>query len=271
MRTPSPRFLLLAAVLAMSGSMLADPTPRSESELRPPEDSRPVSAWVPPRPASSGERLAERDRMVETQLDGWGRDEVHIGAAVRQALRTVPRHAFVPENVKRQAYADSPLPIGHGQTISQPYIVAVMTELLELTAESKVLEIGTGSGYQAAVLAQLTPHVYSIEIVEALAERARRTLREQGYETVKLRNGDGYHGWPEAAPFDVIIVTCAAGHLPPPLWEQLKPGGKIVIPLGGTFSVQRLVVIEKDDDGQRHSRSIMGVRFVPMTGRVQEG
>ncbi len=188
---------------------------------------------------------------------------------VLKAMRAVPRHVFVPVSKRRHAYRDSPLPIGHGQTISQPYIVAMMTELLDLDDHTRVLEIGTGSGYQAAVLAHLTPHVYTIEVVEPLAERSRRTLAEQGYESVRTRHADGYFGWPEHAPFDVIIVTCAAGHLPPPLWEQLKPGGRIVVPVGGPHEVQRLIVLTKQPDGTRRSRTIMNVRFVPMTGEAQ--
>lgn len=189
---------------------------------------------------------------------------------VLNAMRSVPRHVFIPRNVRRLAYTDSPLPIGHGQTISQPYIVALMTELLQLTPESKVLEIGTGSGYQAAVLAHLTPHVYSVEIIKPLAERAAQTLRRQGYHMVKTRRADGYFGWKEHAPYDVIIVTCAAGHLPPPLWEQLKPGGRIVIPIGGPYEVQRLIVLTKTEEGKRRSRTVISVRFVPMT-REKEG
>jgi protein-L-isoaspartate(D-aspartate) O-methyltransferase len=191
-------------------------------------------------------------------------------AAVRAALCAVPRHAFVPENVRSQAYADSPLPIGHGQTISQPYIVALMTDLLELSPQSKVLEIGTGSGYQAAVLAELTPQVFSIEIVEPLARRAAATLLEQGYDQVRTRCADGYFGWPEEAPFDAIIVTCAAGHLPPPLWDQLRPGGRMVIPLGGPYEVQRLVVATKREDGSRESEAVTSVRFVPLTRGPQD-
>ena len=189
---------------------------------------------------------------------------------VLKAMRAVPRHVFVPVDNRRHAYRDSPLPIGHGQTISQPYIVAMMTELLDLDDDTRVLEIGTGSGYQAAVLAHLTPHVYTIEVVEPLAERSRRTLAEQGYESVRTRHADGYFGWPEHAPFDVIIVTCAAGHLPPPLWKQLKPGGRIVVPVGGPHEVQRLIVLTKQPDGTRRSRTIMNVRFVPMTGEAQQ-
>ena len=190
--------------------------------------------------------------------------------AVLRAMRTVPRHVFVHEQTRRIAYDDTPLPIGLGQTISQPYIVAYMSELLELEPDSRVLEIGTGSGYQAAVLAQLTPHVYTVEIIEPLLERALGLLDEEGYDTVQARQGDGYFGWPEAGPFDAIIVTCAAGHLPPLLWSQLKPGGRIVIPIGEVTGVQRLVVAEKTADGQRTSRTVMPVRFVPMTGRVEQ-
>lgn len=186
------------------------------------------------------------------------------------AMQAVPRHAFVPEHIRRRAYVDSPLPIGHGQTISQPYIVASMTELLQLTPESKVLEIGTGSGYQAAVLAEITPHVYTVEIIKPLAERAATTLREQGYKKVKTLRADGYFGWKEHAPYDAIIVTCAAGHLPPPLWEQLKPEGRIVIPIGGQHEIQRLIVVTKTAEGKRKSKSIMPVRFVPLT-RDSEG
>lgn len=209
--------------------------------------------------------------MVRTQM---ARPPTHRSPvkndAVLDAMRSVPRHAFVPPSHQKRAYDDTPLPIGHGQTISQPYMVAAMTELLEIGPESKVLEIGTGSGYQAAVLAHLTPHVYTIEIIEPLATRSVQTLVECGYDSVKTRHADGYFGWESEAPFDAIIVTCAAGHLPPPLWDQLRPGGRIVIPIGSPFSVQRLVVVEKAEDGKRRSETVMGVRFVPMTGQAME-
>ncbi|MBI4718957.1 MAG: protein-L-isoaspartate(D-aspartate) O-methyltransferase [Planctomycetes bacterium] len=205
-------------------------------------------------------------RMVEEQIarPRDGRTPV-TSAAVIEAMKTVPRHAFLPPASHHLAYVDAPVPIGHGQTISQPYIVALMTELLELTPGARVLEIGTGSGYQAAVLAQLTPHVYTIEIIKPLADRARSTLDEQGYRSIQTRRSDGYFGWPVEAPFDAIIVTCAAGHLPPPLWEQLKPGGRIVIPIGGPRETQRLVVITKTAAGERQSRTVTSVRFVPLT------
>ncbi len=228
--------------------------------------SRPAGPFRPPTPPAARERIEERNRMVDAQIARPydGREPVK-DPEVLQAMRAVPRHAFVPSDNQRQAYGDSPLPIGHGQTISQPYIVALMTEALKLTPEMKVLEIGTGSGYQAAVLAHLTPHVYTIEIVRPLAETAQRVLREQGYDSIRCRTGDGYKGWPEAAPFDVIIVTCAAEDIPGPLWEQLKPGGRIVIPTGSAWGAQELVVVTKTLDGQRKTKHITGVRFVPMT------
>ena len=221
-------------------------------------------------PPGSRQRAQERAAMVEKQIARPGdlRTPV-LDEGVLEAMRPVPRHVFVPANVRSRAYRDSPLPIGHGQTISQPYMVALMTQLLGLKASEKpkVLEIGTGSGYQAAVLAHLTPNVYTIEIIKPLADRAERTLREQGYEQVQRRHADGYYGWEEKGPFDAIIVTCASGHLPPPLWEQLKPGGHIAIPIGGPYEVQRLVLATKQADGTRRSRTITSVRFVPMTRR----
>jgi protein-L-isoaspartate(D-aspartate) O-methyltransferase len=214
---------------------------------------------------SAHERVDERRRMVELQIahPRDGRDPV-TDARVIDAMLAVPRHAFVPAAVRDQAYDDTPLPIGRGQTISQPYIVALMTEHLHLTAGGKVLEIGTGSGYQAAVLAHLTPNVYTIEIVEELSQMAAQNLKEEGYGGVQLRRGDGHLGWPEQAPFDAIIVTCAPEALPPPLWDQLKAGGRIVIPIGPVERVQRLVVVSKAPDGQRRTETITDVRFVPM-------
>lgn len=222
----------------------------------------------PPPARSAGERADERQRMVEQQIahPGDGREPV-TDARVLWAMRSVPRHAFVPPAMSDHAYADSPLPIGLGQTISQPYIVALMTQHLQLPPDGRVLEIGSGSGYQAAVLAHLTPNVFTIEIVEDLARMAERNLKYQGYGTVRVRCGDGYRGWPEHAPFDAIIVTCAPEELPEPLWEQLKPGGRIVIPVGGADDVQSLVVVSKTPDGQRRTQAITDVRFVPMTGR----
>ena len=206
-----------------------------------------------------GQRLA----MVEETIASRGvTDE-----GVLEAMRTVPRHLFVPPDYLDMAYNDHPVPIGYGQTISQPYIVAWMTELLELQPGEKVLEIGTGSGYQAAVLAELEGvEVYTIEIVPELAEIAANRLDELGYSEVRVMHGDGYYGWPEYAPFDAIIVTAAASHVPPPLIEQLKPGGRMVIPVGAQFMTQLLLLLEKGEDGEIVTRQIGAVRFVPLTG-----
>jgi protein-L-isoaspartate(D-aspartate) O-methyltransferase len=216
-------------------------------------------------PRSGHERVEERRRMVEAQIahPRDGRDAV-TDSRVLAAMLAVPRHAFVPAPVSDQAYDDTPLPIGRGQTISQPYIVALMTEHLRLAPGGKVLEVGTGSGYQAAVLAHLTPNVYTIEIVDELARTAGQTLKDEGYGRVQVRSGDGHLGWPEQAPFDAIIVTCAPESLPQPLWNQLKPGGRIVIPIGPVDRVQRLVVVSKTPDGQRRIETVTDVRFVPM-------
>jgi protein-L-isoaspartate(D-aspartate) O-methyltransferase len=186
--------------------------------------------------------------------------------AVLEVVGRVERHRFVPPGQVRYAYENRPLPIGHGQTISQPYIVALMTDLLEPGEDDVVLEVGTGSGYQAAVLAELVDQVYSIEIIEALATSARERLQRLGYDNVTTKLGDGYYGWKAHAPFDSIIVTAAASHVPPPLIEQLKPGGKMVIPVGGRFMTQLLLLLEKGDDGEIVTRQIGAVRFVPLTG-----
>lgn len=205
-----------------------------------------------------------RERMVATQIAG--RDVTD--AAVLRAMRAVPRHLFVPEAARGEAYGDYPMPIGQGQTISQPYIVAYMTQMLRLKPGDKVLEVGTGSGYQAAVLAEVTRmNVYSIEIVEPLAKTAAERLKQLGYKQVVVKQGDGYLGWPEHGPFDAIIVTAGAEHVPPPLVEQLKRGGRMVIPVGGAWAVQSLVVIEKLSDGTVRKREDIPVRFVPLTGR----
>jgi protein-L-isoaspartate(D-aspartate) O-methyltransferase len=216
---------------------------------------------------SAGEnRREERLELVRSRIAGEGITD----PAVLQAMRSVPRHEFVPPEYLRAAYEDRPLPIGEGQTISQPYVVALMTELLELRADARVLEVGTGSGYQAAVLAEIAEEVYTVEIIEPLARSARSRLERLGYDNVTVRAGDGYFGMPEAAPFDAVIVTAAAGHIPPPLLEQLKTGGRMVIPVGPVHSVQQLILVLKGEDGEISTRQLMPVRFVPMTGRVQE-
>ena len=183
---------------------------------------------------------------------------------ILEAVAAVPRHEFVIKRYLSQAHADSPLPIGHGQTISQPYIVAEMTRQLDLKPDSKVLEVGTGSGYQAAVLSEFTPHVFSVEIIKPLADAAASRLKRLGYTVVRLAHRDGYYGWEEEGPFDAIIVTCAAGQIPPPLIKQLAPGGRMMIPVGPVFATQSLMLLEKDEDGTVRSRSLMAVRFVPL-------
>ena len=186
---------------------------------------------------------------------------------VLAALGEVERHRFVPLSARRHAYENRPLPIGYGQTISQPYIVALMTELVETDDDDVVLEVGTGSGYQAAMLAGLVDHVYTIEIIPELAAQASDRLQRLGYNNVTTRLGDGYYGWEDAGPFDSIIVTAAASHVPPPLIRQLKPGGRMVIPVGGRFVTQLLLLIEKTDDDELVTRQISMVRFVPLTGQ----
>ena len=183
------------------------------------------------------------------------------------ALARVPRHNFVPRDVRAAAYANRPLPIGHGQTISQPYIVALMTDLLEPDPNDTILEVGTGSGYQAAVLAELAGDIHTIEIIPELADQARDRFDRLGYARIRTRQGDGYFGWPEAGPFDGIIVTAAADHIPPPLVRQLRNGGRMVIPVGHRFGVQQLLLITKGPEGELQTRQILPVRFVPLTGK----
>ncbi len=185
---------------------------------------------------------------------------------VIDAVGKVKRHKFVPENYRVNAYDNRPLPIGDGQTISQPYIVAAMTELLDLKESDSVLEIGTGSGYQAAVLAHIVKKVYTLEIIESLGLKAKERLKELGYKNIEVQIGDGYYGLKSKAPFDAIIVTAAAGQIPPPLLKQLKPGGRMVIPVGSQFYVQQLVLVKKDMNGKVTVRQIIPVRFVPLTG-----
>jgi protein-L-isoaspartate(D-aspartate) O-methyltransferase len=208
---------------------------------------------------------AARRKMVKEQLMGWGRDI--RDPRVLAAMEKVPRHEFVPASARAQAYDDYPLPIGHGQTISQPYIVAFMTEQLALPPTARVLEVGTGSGYQAAILAELVAEVYSVEIVEPLARQAQATLERLGYQKVKVKVGDGYQGWAEHAPFDAVIVTCAPERVPPPLVGQLKDGGKMIIPVGESWD-QELYLLEKQGT-QVKQRAVLPVRFVPMTGQAQ--
>ena len=212
------------------------------------------------------ERVEERNQMVRRQIEMREVEDPNV----LRVMRAVPRHAFVPDVQRRHAYEDRPLYIGHGQTISQPYIVAFMTEALKLDPNSVVLEIGTGSGYQAAVCAEIAKEVYTIEIVEALATSAAELLKELGYSNVHVRAGDGYYGWPEKGPFDAIIGTAAAEEIPPPLIEQLRKGGRMILPVRGEFGFQYLILVTKDERGQLHRKNVMPVLFVPMTGRIQQ-
>ena len=224
-----------------------------------------VSAWSAGMEDTGGEKMA-RGRMVREQLvERYGVDD----QVVLEAMRAVPRHLFIPEDARHAAYDDRPVPIGYGQTISQPFIVAFMTSMAKVGPGSRVLEIGAGSGYQAAVLAEITDQVFTVEIVPELAAWAEARLRLAGYSSVRVRQGDGYHGWEEFAPFDAIIVTAAAPHIPPPLIRQLADNGRIVIPVGSPFRTQQLVLVEKRD-GEIRTKNLMPVRFVPFTGAFGE-
>ena len=221
--------------------------------------------------ASDDRYAAERATMVQDirQYAALARsaDDAPLSERVLAAVGAVERHRFVPPSQVFYAYENRPLPIGYGQTISQPYIVALMTDLVQPRDEHVVLEVGTGSGYQAAVLAELVGHVYSIEIVKSLEREATDRLEHLGYDNVTTRLGDGYYGWTEHAPFDAIVVTAAASHVPPPLIQQLKRGGRMVIPVGGKFATQQLLLIEKTLDDELVTRQIAAVLFVPLTGR----
>ncbi len=221
-------------------------------------------SFLPPAPVNADDSSPVGYTRSMLEMLSVIRDYGLTDHKILHAMQQVPRHKFVPARYRKYSYQDTPLDIGYGQTISQPYIVAEMTRQLHLSAHSKVLEIGTGSGYQAAVLAEITPEVYSIEVIESLHKRAKKTLKAAGYPDVHLRHADGYHGWPEAAPFDAIIVTCAAGHIPPPLLSQLARGGRMIIPVGKRFGTQYLILIAKDLAGTITSKNIMAVRFVPL-------
>lgn len=216
------------------------------------------------RPSDAYE--STRRRMVEQQLAVRGIKDKNVLAAMRK----VPRHEYVPRNLRSEAYSDWPLPIGLGQTISQPYIVALMTELLQPKKTDRILEIGTGSGYQAAVLAETVDQVWTIEIIKDLGERAGKLLEKRYPKKVKVKVADGYYGWEEGAPFDGIIITCAANNVPAPLLKQLKEGGRIVLPMEGLFFNQNLTVVEKKKGGDIVTRNVCGVAFVPMTGAIRK-
>jgi protein-L-isoaspartate(D-aspartate) O-methyltransferase len=222
--------------------------------------------------AADTDHAAERAEMIRTieshvrEARGAIRGD-QIDPRVFRVMGAIPRHEFVPEELRQASYADRALPIGYGQTISQPLIVAVMTDVLGVDPTSVVLEVGTGSGYQAAVVAGLVRQVYTIEIIPSLALSATDRLQRLGYANITVRVGDGYSGWPDAAPFDGIIVTAAATHIPPPLLEQLKPSGRMVIPVGPPFGMQHLTVVERGADGRARTRQLFPVKFVPLTGR----
>lgn len=231
-----------------------------------------VSHFLNPVDEAYGDDAFATERAAMVQLIdqiGWGSDRATgratIDPKVLAVMAEVPRHEFVPYGLRERAYANRPQPIGYGQTISQPLIVAMMADLLQLEPGHVVLEVGTGSGYHAAVVAGLADRVYSIEIIPGLAETAAERLDRLGYGRIALRSGDGYYGWPEAAPFDRILVTAAATHVPAPLIEQLKPGGRMVIPVGAAFTIQHLVLVEKDAEGGIRTRQVLPVRFVPLT------
>jgi protein-L-isoaspartate(D-aspartate) O-methyltransferase len=258
-------FLTLAVVVRLYYELLLAPastteSPAIRSKLRDP----PALNFIAETESKEQHNRELRTAMVAQQIESRGVND----RQVLDAMRRVPRHLFVPKSLRRSAYADRPLPIGLGQTISQPLIVAEMTQLSRPTPTAIALDVGTGSGYQAAILAELVDQVYSIEILKPLADEARTLLQSLGYQNVEVRHGDGYRGWPEQAPFDLIIVAAAPDHVPEPLIEQLKPGGRLVIPVGARF-FQRLVVIEKQLDGTIVRHYVESVSFVPMTGEAE--
>ncbi|WP_219999957.1 protein-L-isoaspartate(D-aspartate) O-methyltransferase [Halomonas sp. LBP4] len=248
------RAALLAALVACVPAAAQEVTVLLQAS--PPEQA-------PPRPHFDDDEFVElRTAMVRDQIEGRGvADE-----AVLAAMRRLPRHRFAPMVSARSAYGDKPQPIGHGQTISQPYTVAYMTEVLELGADDRVLEVGTGSGYQAAILAEIVGEVVTIEIIRELADSAAERLQRMGYRNITVLHGDGYHGYAARAPFDAIVVTAAASHTPPPLVAQLRPGGRMVIPVGRAGWIQNLLLVEKHADGEVSTRNLASVRFVPLTG-----
>jgi len=259
-----PELGFLAKTENKSSEQPADPNQLSEQKQeaakekgkRGPEHTHPAFS----------QRRHEREEMVAEQIQSRGVNS----RDVLNAIETVPRHAFVRARDSSSAYDDRPLPIGLGQTISQPYIVGYMTEALKLRPDFRILEIGTGSGYQAAVCAEIAQEVYTIEIIKELAEPAEKRLKDLGYNNVSVKAGDGYFGWVEKGPFDAIIITAAAGLVPPPLVKQLKPDGRMILPLGSPFGAQTLVLITKDNKGSVQSKSLLPVQFVPMVGHITE-
>jgi len=231
-----------------------------------------IAACLAVQAEAAADRYSEPRRRMVAEIRSMVADTraqttiAELDPRVMSALGTVPRHEFVPNKLHAVAYANRPLPVGHGQTISQPYIVALMTDLLEVDENAVVLEIGTGSGYQAAVLAELVRKVYTMEIIEPLALEAAKRLARLGYDNVEVKFADGYYGWPEKGPFDAVIVTAAVNHIPPSLVEQLRPGGRLVVPVGERFTVQHMLLVHKLDEERVQIRQILPVRFVPLTG-----
>ena len=254
--------MAVAVVLGLGWLLINRPWQQAPTGTAPSASPVPAATTGTPSPGVEDPALVEeRHQMVDTQIRARGVTD----AAVLAAMESVPRHLFVPSELRESAYGDHPLPIGYGQTISQPYVVAWMTELLQLKPGARVLEIGTGSGYQASILGQMGMEVYTIEIVEPLAAQAAALLTEMGYENITVRHADGYYGWEEHAPFDAIIVTCAPDHIPQPLVAQLASGGRMVLPVGPPGGYQSLWVVQKQD-GQVLTSDVGGVSFVPLTG-----
>ncbi|MCK4700565.1 MAG: protein-L-isoaspartate(D-aspartate) O-methyltransferase [Bacteroidales bacterium] len=270
------KIILILLLILSQGLLTLCISPQKKQEVSPENKSlknqqvmvnqQDTTEWYRPR---FNERKAEREEMVNKDIAQSPYDPV-TDKKVLDAMKEVPRHKFVPGYQLANAYRNHPLSIGSGQTISQPLIVAHMTELLEIEPGDRILEIGTGSGYQAAVLSELTPHIFTIEIIEKLGLRAKKVLNNLGYKTIKVKIGDGYFGWEEHAPYDGIIVTCAPEEIPTPLIDQLKPGGRIIIPVGKEGWIQHLVVVKKSKNGKISEKKLYGVRFVPMTGKADD-
>lgn len=270
------KIILILFLIPGQGLLTLCNSPQKKQEVNPENGSyknnqvmkseQDTTNWYRPR---FSERKAEREEMVNKDIAQSPYDPV-TDKKVLDAMKEVPRHKFVPGHQLANAYRNHPLSIGSGQTISQPLIVAHMTELLEIEPGDSILEIGTGSGYQAAVLSELTPHIFTIEIIEKLGLRAKKVLNNLGYKTIKVKIGDGYFGWEEHAPYDGIIVTCAPEEIPTPLIDQLKPGGRIIIPVGKEGWIQHLVVVKKSKNGKISEKKLYGVRFVPMTGKADD-
>ena len=252
--------ILALALVVLVGSVIY----RARQEMAALPSPSPAATEPPPEPTSSPEQdpfASYREYMVRSQIEARGVKDSHV----LEAMRSIPRHEYVPREYQEHSYADRPLPIGYGQTISQPYIVALMTELLGVQEGDRVLEVGTGSGYQAAVLAEIVDEVYTVEIIPELAELAAKRLKRLGYTQVQAENLDGYYGWEEHAPYDAIIVTCAPDHVPSPLLKQLKDGGRLVIPVGPPGAYQTLWLIRREGEEFRYE-NWGGVAFVPLTG-----